>query len=266
VIELARVIDSHTHIFPAKIAVKASQNIGSFYDIPMRYDGTLETLLKLGEKEHIDQFLVHSVATAPSQVEQINNFIAESAAEYPDKLIGFASLHPDMDNIGDEVDRAISLGLHGIKLHPDFQQFNLDDKAAYKIYEAAENRIPILTHTGDNRHFYSYPARIPAIMKDFPKLKMICAHLGGWSQWLEAEQYLKGLDIWVDTSSSFFALDNDTVVRLINMYGEDRVVFGSDYPMWDPGAELERFYTLPLSDRVKEKILSQNLCDLLGIE
>jgi predicted TIM-barrel fold metal-dependent hydrolase len=184
---LSCVIDSHTHIFPAKIAEKASGNIGAFYDIPMRFDGTLETLMKLGELNHIDRFLVHSVATAAAQVEQINTFIAESVEVHPDKLIGFATLHPDMEHIGDEVDRAVSLGLKGIKLHPDFQRFNLDDKAAYPIYEAAQDRIPILTHTGDYRHNYSNPARIPVILKDFPRLKIICAHLGGWSQWKEAE-------------------------------------------------------------------------------
>ena len=212
---LTQIIDSHAHIFPDKIAEKASVNIGEFYSIPMRYDGTLKTLLARGETAKIDRFLVHSVATVPTQVVQINTFIADCIAAYPDKLIGFATLHPLMEHVGDEVDRAISLGLKGIKLHPDFQRFNLDDKAAYKIYEAAENRLPILIHTGDNRHGFSHPARIPVILKDFPGLKTICAHLGGWSQWKEAEQYLAGLDVYVDTSSSFYALDDDTVKRLI---------------------------------------------------
>jgi len=260
-----RVIDCHTHIFPPKIAEKASESIGHFYDIPMKYDGTLDTLLSIGDKAHIDSYVVHSVATNPSQVEQINNFIVKSVDEHPDKLIGFAALHPDMEHIGDEVDRAVSLGLKGIKLHPDFQRFNLDDRSAYKIYEAAENRIPVLTHTGDYRQTYSHPARIPKILKDFPGLKIICAHLGGYSQWNEAEQYLKGQNVWVDTSSSFFVLDNERVEQLIDLYGEDRVIFGSDYPMWDPGSELNRFNTLNLSDNVKEKILYRNFCDLLGI-
>ncbi len=192
---MAQVFDCHAHIFPDKIAVKAAQSIGAFYDIPMNYDGTLNTLLELGEKSRIEKFLVHSVATSPAQVRQINNFIADTVADYSGKLIGFATLHPKMENIGDEVDRAIGLGLSGIKLHPDFQCFNLDDKEAFAIYEAAENRLPILTHTGDYRHNYSHPARISRILENFPGTKIICAHLGGWSQWEEAEQYLKGQDV-----------------------------------------------------------------------
>jgi predicted TIM-barrel fold metal-dependent hydrolase len=263
---MAQVIDCHAHIFPARIALRAAESIGAFYDIKMRYDGTLDTLLDIGQRACIDKYVIHSVATSPSQVEQINNFIAATVREQPGMLIGFATLHPDTERIGDELDRAIGLGLKGIKLHPDFQKFNLDDRAAYKIYEAAEGRVPILTHTGDYRHSYSHPSRVPKILKDFPGLQMICAHLGGWSQWDEARQYLKGENVWVDTSSSFFALANAELEKLIGVFGEDRVVFGSDYPMWDPGSELERFHTLDLSDDVKEKILYRNLTELLSLE
>lgn len=263
---MLHIIDCHTHVFPAKIAEKASESIGNFYDIPMKYDGTLDTLLSIGKEANISNYVVHSVATTPAQVVQINNFIAQSVNRHPGKLIGFATLHPDMEHIGDEVDRAISLGLKGIKLHPDFQKFNIDDRSVYEIYEAAENRIPVLIHTGDYRHSYSHPSRVPNVLKDFPGLRIICAHFGGWSKWNEAEQYLKDENIWVDTSSSFYALDNEEIERLISVYGEDRVLFGSDYPMWDPGSELKRFGGLNLTDGVREKILSRNFCDLIGVK
>ena len=105
------IIDSHAHIFPEKIAEKASVNIGKFYDLKMDFDGSVKKLLEIGEKNGIDKFLVQSVATVPHQVSHINDFIAEQVSLYPDKFIGFASLNPDMDNPEEEIERVIKLGL-----------------------------------------------------------------------------------------------------------------------------------------------------------
>lgn len=101
--------------------------------------------------------VVQSVATVPEQVHNINSFIAEQVRLHPDKFIGFGALHPDFPDISGETERIISLGLKGIKLHSDFQKFNIDDLKAFPIYEAAEGRLPILFHCGDDRYDFSHP-------------------------------------------------------------------------------------------------------------
>lgn len=258
------IFDSHAHIFPAKISEKATINIGNFYGIPMMGIGSSEKLLEDGGKINTAKYLVCSTATVPEQTIPINNFIKEECAAH-DKFFGFGTLHPDMENIADEVDRIISLGLHGIKIHPDFQKFNIDDKNAYKIYEAIEGRLPILIHMGDNRYTYSKPYRLARVMKDFPKLKAIAAHFGGYQCWEEALDCLKGENLRLDTSSSLAFFDVEYARKLVQHYGVENLFFGVDFPMWKHNEELERFFALGLSYEENRMILSENfkkfLCD-----
>jgi len=181
------IIDSHAHIFPAKIAVKAAQSIGEFYNIGMRYDGTIESLLASGDRIGVSRYIVHSTATKIEQVIPINDFIFSTIKEY-NCFIGYGTLCPGMGKkeTFDEVERIISLGLKGIKLHPDFQKFNIDDESAFLIYEACEGRLPILFHVGDDRYDTSSPTRLLNVLNKFPNLTAIAAHLGGYQRWDEA--------------------------------------------------------------------------------
>lgn len=260
-----RIIDFHTHIFPDKIALRAAAAIGDFYNLPMNFDGTVSTLLELGGKAGVDAFVVHSVATIPQQVGPINDFIAQTATLHPGRLTGFATMHPDYPSVGKEIDRVISLGLKGIKIHPDFQKFHIDSKEALKIYEAIEGRLPILIHTGDYRYEYSKARRILSIVERFPKLDVICAHFGGWSEWEEATAVLQGSRVMVDTSSSLYALPSEKASKLIGRYGAANVLFGSDYPMWGPEKEIEYMSRIELSAEDREKIMHGNAEKLLGI-
>lgn len=160
------IIDAHAHIFPDKIAVKAADNIGRFYDLYMNFDGTTDTLIKQGDECGVSKFVVQSVATVPHQVKRINDFIVSAVQKYPDRLIGFGSLHPDMNGMEEEIDRLISIGLHGIKLHPDFQKFAINDENACRIYDAVGDRLPFLIHTGDKRYKYSNPSLMAEIAKN----------------------------------------------------------------------------------------------------
>lgn len=259
------IIDTHAHIFPDKIAEKATAGIENFYDIKMAEVGSVKNLLKEGEKAGIDRFVVHSVATTPAQVEHINSFIIDTAMTYPDKFIGFATMHPDYENIQKELERALDQGLKGVKIHPDFQKFLIDDEHAYPLYECIEGRVPLLVHTGDYRYEYSRPERMARVMDRFPKLDVIGAHFGGWSIWEEATKLLAGRRIWVDTSSSLYAISAETAEKLIRAYGVDRVLFGSDFPMWTPEKELEAFRKIPLTSEEQEMILWKNAALLLKL-
>lgn len=259
------IIDAHAHIFPDKIAEKASAGISAFYEgCCAAYNGMLSTLLEEGTAAGVDRFLVQSVATVPEQVQSINNFIAASVSAYPDRLIGFGAIHPDYEHIGEEIDRVISLGLKGLKLHGDMQQFNLDDERAFPIYEAAEGRLPILFHVGDPRYDRTSPDRLFRVHKRFPKLTIIAAHLCGWTQWERGVELFAGSGVYSDCSSSLSALTPECAAEFIRKIGTDRVMWGTDYPLCGAKEELERFHKLPLTEKEREDILSGNLRRLLG--
>ena len=261
------IIDSHAHVYPDKIALKATKGVSDFYDIGMDRPGSVDELLKVGKRAGIDKFLIHSVATTPLQVESINRFISSTVNFNKDKFIGFATTHPEHKDQQAVLEQAINFGLCGVKLHPDFQKFNIDDRCMWPVYSYCEKHaMPILFHTGDYRYEFSSPHLIPRILDVFPDLKLICAHFGGWSEWDEAEKYLPQTNVMVDCSSSFFAITDERAMELIEAFGDDRVLFGSDFPMWDPGSELERLMDLPLSEDSRRKILSENIIRFLGLD
>ena len=260
-----KIIDSHVHIFPQKIAQKATDGIGTFYDIPMHFAGNLDTLLKMGQEAGINHYVVQSVATTPAQVQAINNFISETASQRPHLLTGLGTLHPDFPDLEDEISRIQRLGLKGVKLHPDFQKFAIDDPAVYPIYDCLQGTLPLLIHTGDPRHSYSNPYRLAKVLKEFPRLTVIAAHFGGWSEWEIADEYLGGTGVYVDTSSSLYRLTPERAKELISVFGEDRVLFGTDFPMWGAQEELERLYRLDLPEEILQKILHLNAQKLFDI-
>lgn len=260
------IYDAHTHIYPNKIAQKASKTIGEFYDIGMHFDGTVDALLRLGNEHGVSKHLIHSVATTAHQVPSINNFIISEVNLHPDKFIGFSTLHQDFENPAEELKRIKEAGLKGVKLHPDFQKFEISSPVMDDAYRAMmELDLPVLFHTGDARYNWSHPGHIPIILKKHPRLKIICAHFGAYSQWQEAASCLSGTDVWVDTSSSFFMISDEEAKKYIHLYGEEKVLFGSDYPMWNVGDEIQNILRLGLTDKQNEKIFSGNLKELLGI-
>jgi len=252
------ICDAHAHIFPDKIAEKAVSAIGSFYDIPMDYPiGTSEHLLKSGSNIGVSHYLVCSTATVPQQVVSINNFIIEECKKHPE-FVGFGTLHPDFEDIEGEVERCIENGLRGIKLHPDFQKFYIDDDKAFKIYEAIRGRLPVLIHMGDNRYDFSKPKRLENVVRNMSDLKVFAAHLGGYESWDEAITCLYYDNIRFDTCSSLEFITPEFARDIIYGFGVNKVFFGTDFPMWDHAEELLRFKRLNLTDSENRLILGEN--------
>lgn len=254
------IIDAHCHIYPEKIAEKAVHGTDNFYGVVSFCKGTVADLKERGEGAGIDRFVVQSVATTPKQVASINNFIAEQVAFSNGKLIGLGTLHQDSPDMISDVKNVVSLGLKGIKLHPDIQNFKIDEKRHYLMYElACKYNLPILMHTGDNRYDNSNPNRLKNVLNDFPDLTLIGAHFGGWSVYEEASKELCGYkNLFVDCSSSFYRLTDEQIKEIIARYGYDKVLFGTDYPMWNPEKELERLFSLDVNEDNLKKILSEN--------
>ena len=114
-------------------------------------------------------------------------------------------------------------------------------------------------HTGDNRYDNSNPNRLLPILKDFPNLTVIGAHFGGWSIWEEASEKYKGLpNFYVDTSSSLHYISLETAKKIIDNYGVDKVIFATDYPMWNAQDEIDKILQLKLSEKDYIKIFSEN--------
>lgn len=261
------VIDSHCHIYPTKIAKPAVTSTGRFYDMTALGDGTVDSLLQIGKSAGIDRFVVQSVATTPHQVKSINQFIANEVLMRPNKLIGLGTLHPDSDDLKGDLEHIKELGLRGVKLHPDIQKFKIDDYRLLKIYELCEiENIPILMHTGDYRFDYSNPNRLVPILDIYKNLTIIGAHLGGWSVWDEAVEKLSSYkNFYVDSSSSLYELPIERATQIIRTYGAEKVLFGSDYPVFSPDIELKRFLALPLTDSERKMILSENVIKLYNL-
>ncbi len=260
-----RIIDFHAHVFPEKVAGKAVKAIGRFYGIPMDGKGTIGDLLEKGNEIGVNRYIIHSTATTPEQVKSINDFIAKAQKDNK-SLIGFGTLHPQLDDIESEVDRIISIGLKGIKLHPDFQEFDIDDQSMMPIYKALEGKLPILMHMGDENRNSSSPERLSNVISLFPDLTVIAAHFGGYMAWDDSSKFLVGKNVYFDTSSALFELSKEDAAGIIRKHGPEKILFGSDYPMWNHKEELQRFLNLELTQNERELILWKNASRLLGLD
>lgn len=257
-----KLIDFHCHAFPENIVSKAVNNIGNYYNIPMQEDGTLATLNSFLDADTDRKAVLLATATVPHQVHSINTWMSGILS---DRIFGYAAIHADFDDIEGEIERIISLGYKGLKIHPEFQNFPIDYKGAYEIYEAAEGRLPILFHMGDENSDYSSPAKLKRILSDFPKLTVIGAHFGGYHVWDEALKLLADTDIYMDTSSSLAFITPEYARELIYAHGVEHFLFGTDYPMWSFEPEFERFNRIQLTDEEREMIFHKNAEKLLGL-
>ena len=253
------IVDIHCHVYPDAIAERAVAGIGGFYSMPLVGKGTLSDLCRVHDAAGVSHALIFSVATKPAQTDHVNRFIAGLVEQGEGRFVGLGTVHPDSTDLKGDIETILSLGLKGVKLHPDIQGFKIDDYRCLKIYELCEGRLPILMHCGDHRFDYSNPNRMAPILDIFTELKVLGAHLGGWSVWEEAAQVLAEYpNFSVDTSSSLYALSPDRAKRIIRRFGADRVLFGTDYPMWPTADELARFHALGLTEEEENKILYGN--------
>ena len=229
-----KIIDIHSHIFPEKIAYRAIENLINYYGLTNQKDGTPKGLLE-GANDFTDiRFVVSSAATKPENVKAGNDYLLECAKK-DKRFVAMSSFHPLMEteNALIELTRVKKLGSKGIKLHPDMQHFAVDDDRAIEIYKiCAKLKLPILFHVGDKRSDLSHPKRILNVLDKVPDLTVIAAHMGGYTIWDEAEKYLIGQPVYLDTSEALIGMSPEKLYSLIEKHGTDRVMFGSDYPLW----------------------------------
>lgn len=259
-----QIIDIHTHIFPQKVELTAVSAIGAFYDKPgqMRHRGSTEELLAAMAAGHIARSVAFSTATKAYQVEDIDRFILRTTQQTP-SLIGLGTIHEDYEDFVQELDFLQQNHIHGIKIHPDFQKFDLDAPPMLAIYEEMAARdMFLIAHIGDPRYDWSHPRRLARVAKLFPSLRCIAAHFGGWGVWPLGEELLAGLpNVYVDTSSTLAFSCSGQVLHAFRAFDRKKIFFGSDFPMWDPGQEVERLVRLDLPEDFLEDIFWNNFRD-----
>ncbi len=263
------VIDFHTHAFSDKIVEKAMSNLVKTSGVTPYTDGSIKGLIEHMDKCGVDKSVLLPIATKPSQQKIINSWANEVMS---DRIYSFGSVHPDADDICEELENIKNLGLYGVKLHPDYQNFYADDEKAYPIYEkCTQLGLPVVFHAGydplspDKVH--GKPKALAQVHKDFPKLTMILAHLGGMYRWEQVEKYIAGTDgeIYLDVSFTAGEIGKKILERIINKHGCDRILMASDCPWDSPANEIEMINNLNISQDDKDKLLYKNAAGLLKI-
>lgn len=267
------VFDVHTHVYPDELAPKATAGLHRFYEgLSIHGQGTFAEFTALARENGVRGFLLLAVATNAHQVPHVNDFAAKAVAAARSAgflAAGFAGMHQDFPDPEGELERAVSMGLSGVKIHPDIQGVNLDDPRFFPLYAALEKKeLPVCFHMGDNRAEYGFSRveRLLALTERFPRLRVIAAHLGGYRAWEHVRALAAYPNVWFDMSSTMDFLAPEEEVRLIRSLGVSRVMFGTDYPVRSVREELPRFLALPgLTDEEKKVILYDNAVSFLGL-
>lgn len=269
-----KIFDAHTHVYPEKIAEKAIANLGGFYNYEVEKSGTFDDLCACSAENGVCGFLLLTVATNARQVPKINDYAAlclKTAKERGFSSAAFGGIHQDMTDSEKEaeVTRCKEMGISGFKIHPDIQEVYIDDRSMYPFYEMlCANDLPITFHMGDCRAQYpfSHPARLLRILNDFPRLRVIAAHFGGYTVWDEAVELLAGREgLKFDSSSSLSYMATEKAEKIIGKLGAENIMFGTDSPSLGIEGELERFRRLSLTGKEKEIILWNNAAEFLKI-
>lgn len=261
------VIDFHTHAFPDKIAESAIKSLAEKANIPPYTNGTVSDTDEKMKAWGIDRRVMLSIATNPKQQTNVNNFAIEVNNE--NSVFAFGSVHPLAENAQEELERIKNAGLKGIKLHPEYQEFEIDDKKMYPIYEKCiKLGLIIVFHTGEDLGYpgslNASPEVIERLSKDFGGADFVMAHFGSCGLAERALEHVAGKGFYVDTSFSKGYVKKHTGEAIIKKQGADKVLFASDCPWADPKETFDFINSFDLTDDEKEKIFYKNAIKLLG--
>jgi predicted TIM-barrel fold metal-dependent hydrolase len=262
-----RIIDFHTHAFPDALAARAVPALEKQGNVRAVLDGTVSALLRSMDRAGIQTSVVCSIATRPDQFPAILRW---SRAVASDRLVPLASIHPADPDPAGKADAVAGEGLKGIKLHPYFQDFDLDEERVFPLYERIEQLgLLLVSHAGFDfaypRVRRAEPARLLKVLQRFPRLRVVATHLGAWQDWQEVRRLLLGRPIPLEISCSLEFLPADEARDLILGHPADCLLFGTDSPWNDQTAALARLRGLGLPADVLEHMLHRNGAALLGM-
>jgi uncharacterized protein len=265
-----RIFDVHSHAFPDQLAPTAVPAVVAGvkgFSVRPSHDGTVGGLLGSMDRAGIDKAVLCSVATRPGQVTKITDW---SAAIASDRIVPFASVHPDFAEPEREIDRIADLGIRGLKFHPQYMGCAADDARTIRIARAAARRgLAMVLHAGHDIAYansdIATPSRVRRLHDTVPDLRLLACHLGGFQEWEDVIVHLVGTDVYIDTSFTFGHCPEDLVVRIVESHLPTRLLFGTDSPWADPAVDLATFDRLPLPDERKRMALWDNALGFVGL-
>jgi len=260
------IIDAHCHVWPDHIAPLVLANRPAGLD--PRHDGTVDGLRRTMDEAGIDFAMTLAIANVAKNVARTNEFIGTVDRT---RFIPFGTVHPDL-SIEENLKSLRENGIRGVKLHPLFQGLSLGDPAVHEVLHGlAEDGVVVITHAGaggdEEANDRGAPHHLRTILDTVPGLTLIACHFGGYHRLDEAQRAVIGSDLHLETSwpPTLAGLDAERVRRIIRAHGTSRVVYGSDWPMTDPAAEIAAVRSLGLSPEEQDAILGGNVARLLGI-
>jgi len=277
------IIDFHTHVFPPQIKKKRNQYIDSDPCFAVLYShkeaklATADELIDSMDKEGIDISVIVNIGwTTHELCVETNDYILESVARYPKRLIGFGSVQPNsFDAAVAEIERCAKGGIRGIgEIRPDMQLFELSDEIMLPIIETLrKHQLILLTHASEpvGHHYPGKGAITPEMLYPFitafPDLTIVCAHWGGglpfYALMPEVKKAMK--NVFFDTAASPYLYSPEIYQQVIQLVGADKIMFGSDYPLLAQGRLLKEINSLDLAQETRSLILGGNARKLLGI-
>lgn len=260
-------IDFHTHLFPDHIAEKALPNLAKISGLNPVTNATMQVTLHKMDNWGVSLAVVLHIATNEKQQQNVNTYAKSINNE---RLISFGSVYPTSDTALTELDSVVQSGLKGIKLHPDYQGFDVDDPNVYPLYERLSSyHIPVVFHTGFDplspNHVHATPKMMLNVIRNFPNLKVICAHFGGMNMWNDTETYLVGKNVYFDTSMCASNISPEQATRIIKNHGYEKILFGSDCPWQSPLDSFEFIDRLTITPNEKDFIFYKNALRLLNL-
>jgi predicted TIM-barrel fold metal-dependent hydrolase len=262
-----KAIDVHTHAFPDALADRAIEKLEGECPWKAVGDGKVATLIDSMDAAGVDVSVACAIATKPEQAAGILKWCGQIRS---DRIVPFPSFHPDTPQVGRWVERAAAGGYRGLKLHPMYQQFAIDEPRLDELYAAAEAcGLMIAFHCGRDIAFpmdddRAEPVRLARVLDRFPKLEVIATHMGGWKMWDESDALLVGRQVYFETSFSLANLGPQRIVDMIRRHGIERVLFGSDWPWARQDTDLAGLAELDLTADELGSILHGNAERLLG--
>jgi predicted TIM-barrel fold metal-dependent hydrolase len=262
------IIDFHAHAFPDELAPRAMKKLMSESPgVKAFLDGTIKSLTESMERNDISKSVICCIATTPEQFTPIFNWCKKAQA---DNVIMLPSIHPADTKWKERISLIKEAGFKGIKMHPYYQNYFLDEERILPIYEELEqNDLMVTAHTGYDIAFPNDDRancrRILRIAEMFPQLKFIATHLGAWQQWDDVEKMLAGKHIYMELSWSLEYLPPERAKRIILAHPADCVLFGTDSPWTDQGKTLSLLKNLKLPKALEIKILRDNAMALLAL-
>lgn len=267
------IIDFHTHVFPDKIASQTINHLQTLAENKAYTDGTVNGLIFQMVNAKVDVSIALPVLTKPSQFDGVNRFALSLNEEYKDKsprIISFAGIHPQCENIGDKMKFIKDSGFLGVKIHPDYQDTFINDEGYIEIIKWAKKLdLIVVTHAGVDDGYKGVPVKCPPnlfleTLQRTNHNKIVLGHYGGHKQWEEVLDLLCGKDVYFDTAYTLHEIDHDLFKKILNKHGEDKILFATDCPWRDMKEDLEILKTYNLDKQTEDKILYKNALKLLN--